>query len=96
MSPAERTDTVPGEMMGTGEETGIMGRTRMVAPESTFVIMTMVDNTKLVYVGEVGRIFTFSSRFAKKLESKNTPKKVRVQPHNPRHRNPFSPRFRPS
>ena len=32
----------------------------------------------------------------KKLESKNTPKKVRVQPHNPRHRNPFSPRFRPS
>ena len=23
-------------------------------------------------------------------------KKVRVQPHNPRHRNPFSPRFRPS
>ena len=32
----------------------------------------------------------------KKLESKNTPKKVRVQPHNPRHRNQFSPRFRPS
>ena len=32
----------------------------------------------------------------KKLESKNTPKKVRVQPNNPRHRNPFSPRFRPS
>ena len=32
----------------------------------------------------------------KKLESKNIPKKVRVQPHNPRHRNPFSPRFRPS
>ena len=25
----------------------------------------------------------------KKLESKNTPKKVRVQPHNPRHRNRF-------
>ena len=32
----------------------------------------------------------------KKLESKNTPKKVRAQPHNPRHRNQFSPRFRPS
>ena len=32
----------------------------------------------------------------KKLESKNTPKKVRVQPHNPRHRNPFSPRFMPA
>ena len=44
------------------------------------------------YVGEVSSIFTFSSRFAKKsLESKNTPKKVRVQPHNPRHRNQFSP-----
>ena len=29
-------------------------------------------------------------------KSKNTPKKGRVEPHNPRHRNQFSPRFRPS
>ena len=32
----------------------------------------------------------------KKLVSKNTTKIGRVQPHNPRHRNQFSPRFRPS
>ena len=48
MSPAERTDTAPREMLGTGEETGIMGMTRMVALESTFVIMIMVDDTKQV------------------------------------------------
>ena len=32
------------------------------------------------HVGEVSSIFTFSSRFAKKVKSKNTPKKVRIQP----------------
>ena len=39
--------------------------------------------------------YSHSATDSPKKESKNTPKKL-VQPHNPRHRNPFSPRFRPS